>query len=414
MSTSPDAAVQIPPAPKERLVSLDVLRGLDLLLLLSLSFMGSLGNTLAEKYPDMSESVTKFFEQFQHVPWEGFSLCDLAMPLFLFMAGAAIPFSMARYRRDDGGMRRWRAWVRVLRRVVVLWIFGMMVQGNLLSLTPSRFKIFSNTLQAIAVGYFFSCLIYLYFPRVTHWVIFAGLLIAFWAANKYITLGEYGGGSYGETTNLAYGIDLKVFGQYRDGVTFNDDGSFTFNPGYTYTWILSSLTFVATSLSGMIAGDALYRTRAKLANGAGVSVKWRAFATIAVAAVICLVLGRVWGRLPETFYAYCPIVKHIWTPTMTLWSSGISLALLAACYLLFDIIKAPKFLSFFFVVLGANSIVAYMTPHIFKVDQISSCLVYGLEQYVGIWYNPTLKFVSFLLTWLLLFDLWRYKRFFRI
>ena len=97
---------------KERLASLDILRGADMFLLLAL---GPVVRSICKLYPDGTAWLA---HQFRHVSWEGFVLWDLIMPLFLFMSGITIPFSMAKYRsglRPDGAFYR-----ELLRRFCLL------------------------------------------------------------------------------------------------------------------------------------------------------------------------------------------------------------------------------------------------------------------------------------------------------
>ena len=68
-----------------------------------------------------------FMWGFSHVEWEGFSTWDLVMPLFLFMAGVSMPFSLSRYKDMPDKMAVYR---RIGKRVLLLWVFGMMCQGN--------------------------------------------------------------------------------------------------------------------------------------------------------------------------------------------------------------------------------------------------------------------------------------------
>ena len=84
---------------------------------------------------------------FNHVYWEGFSPWDLIMPLFLFMSGISMPFALSRYTSipDKRPLLR-----RLGKRILLLWIFGMICQGNLLGLNPDKIYLYSNTLQAIA------------------------------------------------------------------------------------------------------------------------------------------------------------------------------------------------------------------------------------------------------------------------
>ena len=63
------------------------------------------------------------------------------MPLFLFMAGIALPFSLAKYDTSA------KTYLRIFRRVALLWILGMVVQGKLLSLDPHKIALYSNLIS---------------------------------------------------------------------------------------------------------------------------------------------------------------------------------------------------------------------------------------------------------------------------
>ena len=127
-----------------RLESLDVLRGFDLFCLVVLEMvLHPLAHAIDMPW------FNSFMWGFSHVEWEGFSTWDLVMPLFLFMAGVSMPFSLSRYKDMPDKMAVYR---RIGKRVVLLWVFGMMCQGNLLALDPDRVYLYSNTLQSIAMG----------------------------------------------------------------------------------------------------------------------------------------------------------------------------------------------------------------------------------------------------------------------
>ena len=122
----------------KRLESLDVLRGFDLFCLVGLeSVMHAVGRATD------AEWMQPVMWCFSHVEWEGFSSWDLVMPLFLFMAGVSMPFALSRYRQMADPRAVYR---RIAKRVLLLWIFGMMCQGNLLGLDPDRIYLYSNTL----------------------------------------------------------------------------------------------------------------------------------------------------------------------------------------------------------------------------------------------------------------------------
>ena len=86
-----------------------------------------------------------------HMPWEGFSAWDLIMPLFLFIVGAAMPYSFA--RRIEAGASKGALYRKVFLRTLILFVLGMAAQGHLLAADLSQLHIYSNTLQAIACGY---------------------------------------------------------------------------------------------------------------------------------------------------------------------------------------------------------------------------------------------------------------------
>ena len=111
----------------QRLASLDILRGFDLFLLVFLQpVLVSLGACVD------SSVMNAVLYQFDHEVWEGFRFWDLVMPLFLFMTGVSMPFSFSKYEREEN---RWFIYKKVLRRFVILFLLGMVVQGNLLDVS---------------------------------------------------------------------------------------------------------------------------------------------------------------------------------------------------------------------------------------------------------------------------------------
>ena len=200
---------------KERLASLDILRGADMFLLLAL---GPVVRSICKLYPDGTAWLA---HQFRHVSWEGFVLWDLIMPLFLFMSGITIPFSMAAYR--DGRARPDRKfYLKLLKRFCLLFLLGWIVQGNLLEFSWKDFHPYANTLQAIAVGYVVAALLFVYFrPR---WQIVAGvaLFAAYWIAFACT------GMNLDPQDNIAMVVDKAVLGSHRDGVRWAADGTWRF------------------------------------------------------------------------------------------------------------------------------------------------------------------------------------------
>ncbi|MBQ6191943.1 MAG: DUF5009 domain-containing protein [Bacteroidaceae bacterium] len=372
----------------KRLESLDALRGFDLFCLVALS----------ELIEELSEVIDKpwmytVMACFTHKTWEGFSPWDLVMPLFMFMAGVAIPFALGA-SKEQGAKGKAVYW-RLIRRVILLWIFGMMVQGNLLALDPNRIYLFTNTLQAIAVGYFFSALIYLHTGWKTQTGIAVALLLVFWAAMEFVSFGSYGGGDYTPHGNLAEGIDMTVLGRFRDTAQVVD-GQVVVRESYTYTWLLSSINFVVTVLTGVLAGEALK----------GPMKQGRKVMLLLIAGIAMVTLGWTWGIVH-------PVIKHIWTGSMVLVSSGYCFLLMGLFYWWIDCKGHNKHLTFL-KVYGMNSITAYVVSHVIDFKSISRSLFFGLKQYVGDYYDLLIHFSNIAILFIILYILYRNRIFLRV
>ena len=381
---------------KQRLESLDALRGMDLLFLVAIS-------DIIEELAEVVDTpwMNAIMECFTHKKWEGFSPWDLVMPLFMFMAGVAIPFALGKYKKplsptlpQMGGSRR-QLYFRLGKRVLLLWIFGMMVQGNLMALDPDRIYLFTNTLQAIAVGYFFSAIIYLHTSWKTQIGIAVALLLTFWGAMEFITIGGYGGGDYTPHGNLAEGIDTMVLGRFRDTAQIID-GQVVVKASYTYTWILSSLNFVVTVLSGVLAGQVLKSSRSKQTK----------VSSLLIAGIALVALGWTWDMVH-------PVIKHIWTGSMVFVSSGYCFLLMGLFYLWIDCMGHNKHLTVL-KVYGMNSITAYVVSHVISFKSISKSLFFGLEQYVGDYYQVIIQVSNVAILFIILYIMYRKKIFLRV
>lgn len=329
---------------KERLESLDILRGADMFLLL---FIGPILRAVCKAVPG---GVAWLSTQLNHVSWEGFVLWDIIMPLFLFMSGITIPFSMAKYReglRPDG-----KFYLKLLRRLFLLFFLGWIVQGNLLQWDWKTFHPFANTLQAIAVGYVITALLFVHFkPK---WQIVAAVLLfaAYWIAFACT------GMNTNPQENVAMVVDKAVLGCHRDGVEWAADGvSWRFMKRYQYTWVLSSLNFAVTVLMGCFAGQLLRNSKSK----PGFRALFLAGIGIGLV-VIGLLLNPVF-----------PIIKKIWSSTMTLYSGGICFLLVALTYYIVDVLKWRKGLAWL-KIYGMNAITAYCIGEMLSYDTLPQAI----------------------------------------
>jgi predicted acyltransferase len=361
--------------PTERLGSLDILRGFDLFCLVAFQpVFRALAKAMDTPWMDAINT------QFEHVPWEGYVFWDIIMPLFMFMAGASMPFAFAKYLNQGSKAQLYK---RILKRVLLLWIFGMMCQGNLLGLDPQKIYFFSNTLQAIAVGYLFSAIMLIHLRQKWQIIITSGLLLVYWALLTFVSIDGFGGGNFTPDLNLAEGIDRLILGRFRDRVAVTDTG-LDFG-SYRYTWIVSSLNFVVTVMTGVFAGQIMKGGLSKIKK-----IQW-----LTIGGVLMILAGLLWSL-------HMPIVKHIWTSSMTLFSSGICFLLMALFYFLVDYRNYGKYLNWL-KIYGMNSIMAYLLFEIINFSSVTKSIFHGTEQYLGDYFPALIQLgnvtIMFLILW---------------
>ena len=358
-----------------RLASIDALRGFDMFWIIGGQWIFSSLDKIFN-HP-ITAGVS---EQLKHAEWEGFRFEDLIMPLFLFIVGVAMPFSFN--KRLGQGQSKKQLYSHIIKRVVILWILGMITQGNLLRYDLSKLHIYSNTLQAIAAGYLIASILILNLKIRWQMVTTGGLLLLFWVLMRWVPVPGYGAGVLTEEGNLAIYLDRLILGRFQDGTT--------------YSWILSSMTFGGTVMLGVLAGQLLISRKNNKAK-----VLW-----LFGAGVGTLLLGIVWS-------GWFPIIKYLWTSSFVLFSGGICLLLLALFYLLIDVWGLRKW-AFGFVVIGMNAITVYMVTRLFDFRQVGNIFVGGLNKWLGQWNDFVQAVAGFTVIWLILYWMYRKKSFIKI
>lgn len=359
-----------------RLESLDILRGLDLFLLVGLeAVMHAL--SVAVDNPALDPLMWAF----THVDWQGLSPWDIVMPLFMFMSGVTIPFSLSRYINDR---RNSQFYLRLVKRVAILWLFGMMAQGNLLALDPSHIYLYTNTLQAIAAGYLIAALVFVFFRTKMQMVIAALLLFVYWFGMHVI-----GSADYTPDGNFAEIVDREVLGRFRDMASM-DGAAVVFNPDYHYTWIWSTLNFAVTVMTGVFAGIVLR---------SGNMNDIRKAAVLLIAGVLMVLAALLWHQSH-------PIIKRLWTGSMVLATSGICFVLMAVFYYFIDCRGWRRGLRWL-KVYGMNSILAYMIMSCVNFSSLSVSLLYGLEQFAPSFFPVIVAVANAVITYLILLVLYR-------
>ncbi|MDE5638499.1 MAG: DUF5009 domain-containing protein, partial [Odoribacter sp.] len=337
-------------------------------------------------------------KQFNHVAWEGFVFWDLVMPLFMFMAGVSIPFAFSKYIGEGKGHAI--LYRRIFRRVVSLWILGMVCQGNLLAFNAEYLKLFSNTLQAIAVGYLIASVVFLHLNPRGQIGVAAGLLLLYWGLMSFVTVQGHGGGDFSASGNLAEWIDRLVLGHWRDGAYIGETGDVVFPAWYNYTWILSSLNFGVTVMTGLFAGEILKNDWSGIRK-----IKWMFFIGLAM-----IIAGWLWG-------IQMPVIKRIWTSSMVLVSSGYCFWLMLLFYYIIDYKGYTKGWTWLKII-GMNSIAAYLLSSevgVIDFSCLGHSLFYGLKQYMGEeFYSLLIACSNLTIIYLILYFLYKHRLFLKV
>lgn len=358
-------SIKTAPIKQERLASLDILRGLDLFMLV---FFQPVFMAFAKHWSDVP-LFSFLLRQFDHTSWEGFTAWDLVMPLFLFMVGAAMPFSFEKYiqNRDKSAIYK-----KIIRRFIILFILGIVVQGNLLSLDLREIRIYTNTLQAIAVGYIIAAMLILHLSKRWQLIFTLFLLICYWVLLTFM-------GDFSRDGNFAEAVDRTILGRFRDGVYYAEDGSWHFADWYRYTWVLTSLVFGVTTMLGVFAGQIMKSGKDKLRNSKRLFI---------------VGIGLLFSGWLLSFQT--PIIKQIWTASMTLWSGGWCFLLMALFYFVVDYKGRAKGLNWL-KIYGMNSITAYTLGMVINFRSVANSLLWGFEKYVGDYYGAILTFANFII-----------------
>jgi predicted acyltransferase len=346
-------------SPKNRLYSLDILRGFDMFWL-----MGGTEFVVAF-FRLFSPEMAEFFAvQFEHVAWNGFHFYDLIFPLFVFMAGISIPFSVS--NRVAKGESKVKIHLHILKRVIFLFGLGLIYNG-LWPLSWDNIRIM-GVLQRIALCYGIAAILAVNFsPRIQIFTLF-GVLITYWAIMMLVPVPGYGAGILTPEGNLSFYLDRMILpGQFCCYETGDSEG------------LLSTLSASGTAILGSLCGQWL-----KKENPPGK----RTLGLICIGMVL-FSLGAIWNLV-------FPINKNLWTGSFVFWTGGLSFLLMALFYFLIDVLGWKKW-TFFFVVIGSNSILVYMTKGLislyFMIDLTPSWGPWGVFFWITL--SITVKWVIY-------------------
>ena len=398
----PTPAVEAKPIPAQRLLALDAFRGFIMMLLASTGF-----GIVAMAKKTGNETLAEFAPYFKHTLWSGCTLWDLIQPAFMFMVGAAMPFSYS--KRLERGESTWKLLDHAVIRAVVLILLGVFLAAQKGGKTNWEF---TNVLAQIGLGYLFVFA----FWRAGTWAQvlgFIGILVGygFLFANhdldpsyayqftdgqfqaKDLFTGFYA--HWNPHTNIATQFDQWFLNLFPRA----DGKSYVMNEGGYQT--LNFVPAIATMLLGLMAGRFV-----KSERGDG-------FKTIMLLVTGAALAVGGWA-VGENL---CPVVKRLWTPSWVMLSGGFVLMMLSAFYAVVEWFDM-RWIGKIFAVLGMNCIFVYLANQLSKgfIVQRLNLHVFSLfkEPFVKD-YGPALDACGFLaVVWLLCWWLYRQRAFLRI
>jgi predicted acyltransferase len=290
--------------PKQRIASVDALRGLAVAAMLLVNNPGDWGHVYAP---------------LEHSAWNGWTPTDLVFPFFLFIVGVSLSLAMgARIASGDGAALRGT----VVNRALRILVLGLVLHALAWWLMDKPAFRIPGVLQRIGLCFGLVGLIAIQWRARGQWIWLAALLLGYGALLLW-------GGPLDKAGNIASRVDAWLLGPHGyewDAAT---------GLGHDPEGIVATLGALATTLLGWRCGEAL---------------RAGALRRLALIGVVAALAGFALDAS-----GLMPINKNLWTPAFVLWTGGLAaLALLAAHGLIDRAGWPPLFRSF-----GVNAIAAY-------------------------------------------------------
>jgi predicted acyltransferase len=333
---SPQSSVLSPderaPARRERLVALDVFRGLTIAGMLLVNDPGS----WSAIYPPL-----------EHAPWHGWTPTDLIFPFFLFIVGITTHLSLS--RRDPATVRG-----KILRRGLLIVLIGLLlnaypffwwgkIAGNpdpvFWQRVVYRFQHlrFLGVLQRIGIAYIAAALLTLRTTLRQQIAIIGGILLGYWLVLTLIPVP--GTGTIG-----AFLLDepSKTLAAWTDRLILGTNHIWASSKTWDPEGPLSTIPAIATAMLGVLAGRWITRRDKPLSER---------LVDLFGAGCLGMLAGSLWSWV-------FPINKNLWTSSYVVFTAGFACVVLAACIWLVDV-KQVRGWTRPFVIYGLNPLVAF-------------------------------------------------------
>jgi len=362
---------------ENRLASLDVFRGITVAAMILVNNPGSWESV----YPPLL-----------HASWHGCTPTDLIFPFFLYIVGVSIHFA---YQSNlNEGLTK-KIFLKILKRSLILFGLGILLAWfpvfTLERLSTLRIP---GVLQRISLVFFSCSIIYLTSGWLGQIRIAILLLVGYFIAMTFIPVPKVGYANLEPATNLGAWVDrLLLDGHlWAQSKTWDPEG------------LLSTIPAIATGILGMLTGKLFQKI-----SDPKERVVWLFF----IGALLIL-SGLTWGLV-------FPINKSLWTSSYVLYSAGIAMQFLAACYWLVDVLGFKRW-AIPFTYYGTNAIFVFVASGLLaktliriKVDGDGkvSLWSYLYQNFFASWLPPKDASLLFAFTLIMFFlaILWHmYKR----
>lgn len=373
---TPETASPATPAATQRLVSLDALRGFDMFWIVGAE---EIVHALHKISP--AGAVRFLATQLTHASWEGVRFYDLIFPLFVFIIGVSLVFSLSRTIEQHG---KAEACKRIVRRALLLYLLGVFYYGGFAK-GVDHIRLL-GVLQRLALCYLFAGLLFVTLRLRGLIIACAALLVGYWALMTFVPVPGVGAGNFAEGTNLANYIDKTCLPLFKWDGDHDPEG------------LLSTLPAIASCLLGVFAG-LLLKSKALTEPG---KVRW-----LLGAGVAGVLLGFLWGL-------QFPVIKKIWTSSYVLVAAGYSCLFLAVFHQVIEVWKTQKWAQPF-IWIGMNPITIYLAFNIIDFPRLAERLIGGpIKASLGDWGEVLRTLVVLGMSLLLVRFLYQRKLFLRL
>ncbi|TNF39196.1 MAG: DUF5009 domain-containing protein [Cytophagales bacterium] len=365
--------------PSNRLVSIDALRGFDMLMICGADvFFRSFEGKTSWAWVDALAL------QFEHPEWIGFTFYDFIFPLFLFVSGVSIPFSLGKAKAEN--MPKKEIYRKAFWRMLILIGLGMLDKNAPFPFFDWEQIRLGSVLGRIGIAGFVTVFLFLNFNTQKRLIIAGSVLLLYYAAIFLIPVPGFGAGNLSFEGNLVGWFDRTFLpGRLLQG-QFDELG------------ILTTFPAICLTIFGAHAGEILRKS--------SISENQK-LKELLLTGLIFIAIALIWNL-------HFPIFKRMWTSSFIMLTSGMAFLSLGLFYGIIDILKIRKW-SFFFVVIGMNSLTIYMIYRFVNFRYTSRLLFEGLYRPLGENWMPVMESLGALaLVWLFLYFLYRKKIFFKV